>query len=66
MKWEYNRVIISNYKDPDAALDHYGEQGWELVSITDVDNYWNDQVANFKRPLSDEPKGDFLDRILAR
>ena len=61
-KWEYRIMNIrsENYRlDPAAEpkLNDFGEQGWELVSITSV-NFKSGATDNiamvFKRPISDD------------
>lgn len=52
-KWEYKVVYLGGGTEPgnfDATvndmLDHYGKQGWELVSVDRFRHY-------FKRPIPD-------------
>ena len=46
VKWEY-LIIINNEFIVDSDLNHYGCQGWELISFQNGKIY-------FKRKISDE------------
>lgn len=45
MKWEY--LTAQGTKFSDDTLNKYGEEGWELVSVTSNVHEW---VLVFKRP----------------
>jgi hypothetical protein len=36
IRWEYNHITFIDYRKPEEvveALDAYGEEGWEVVSV---------------------------------
>lgn len=48
-KWEHSWITLNLFKNTEAILDEYGEEGWELVTIfRDNDSF----QAFFKRPKS--------------
>ena len=67
-QWEYEVYVTRPQQtfmegpklapDLKQALNYYGAQGWELVSIFDVNQYRGGSaeiVATFKRPLPPTP-----------
>ena len=66
--WEYHSIVIvaeRNDQGFQAALDSYGEKGWELVSLTPEQSHidarfggwnWNTTSyrATFKRPTAQD------------
>ena len=45
-KWEYKILWLKFDTNTEAELNHLGEQGWELVTVDEGNNYF------FKRPKS--------------
>jgi len=70
-KWEY-KILMGNVNNdvetlmidssteetPEISLKNLGEQGWELISVTDCDNEENDirewKLLYFKREIENK------------
>lgn len=55
MQWEYfadNYALRNSMNTLEVALNKMGEKGWELVSTTQVGEYF---LVIFKRPKLTEP-----------
>ena len=54
-KWDYLlyrlsiKEIEKGFVDPESKLNHFGEQGWELISVIRSDNIYTMEYY-FKRP----------------
>lgn len=48
MKWEYDVREGYNWRDLLARMSEMGEDGWEIVAITELHAFL---VAFFKRPI---------------
>lgn len=54
MKWEYKVIKIAfDSNTLEDILDHYGDNGWELVSM--VDRLGGYKLFVFKRMKEEEP-----------
>lgn len=69
MKWEYNAVFITGNDDrPEKILNDFGEEGWELIAIRQInttDNRMNPiqySQAIFKRPIKPSVYVPLLDK----
>lgn len=56
MKWEYHAVTVIHHKlpikDTNEILNHWGDEGWELVTIVPDADQEGWAVAVFKRPAN--------------
>jgi len=50
-RWEYKVADFGEdgFEDQDDWLNSYGQEGWDLVTVTELEDY--DPIAYFKREI---------------